>query len=215
MRWVALLLLLANAGLAAWQFAGTPGWSPEQAGPPPDIGSLRLLDEGTTTQTAASQGAEGACFTVGPFSDSANAERAYEGLTQAGVIPRQRSTSEEEATGYQVLLPPRSSAQEALAAARELAREGIEDYYIIVSEPELRNAVSVGVFQERAFAERHMGELAELGFDAEIRVRTRSRTRYWQDFRDPQGQVTAEFVESLAAEQPLQRLERDCPEALS
>ncbi len=70
----------------------------------------------------------------------------------------------------------------------------------------------MGVFQEKAFAERHRTELSRLGFEAEIRVRSRSRTRYWQDFRDPEDQVTSEFVESLAAEQPLQRLERDCAE---
>lgn len=207
MRWIALLLLLANAALAGWQFAGTPGWTPAQAGPPPDIGSLRLLDEGSVTRTADTSGA---CFTIGPFSDSSNAQTARTRLAQAGLASSQRSTSEEVATGYQVLLPPRPSAEKALAAARELAREGIEDYYVIVSDPELRNAVSVGVFQEKAFAERQRSRLARLGFDAEIRARTRSRTRYWQDFRDPQGQVTAEFVESLAAEQPLQRLDRAC-----
>ncbi len=212
MRWVALLLLLANLALAGWQLAGTPGWAPAEAGSPPDIGSLSRLNEDSASRTA---GAAGACFTVGPFSDPANAEAAHSRLAQAGLAASQRSTSEEEATGYQVLLPPLPSAEEALATARELAREGIEDYYIIVSEPELRNAVSVGLFQRKAFAERHMDELAQLGFDAEIRVRTRSRTRYWHDFRDPQGQVTGDFVDSLASEQPLQRLERPCPDGVT
>lgn len=206
MRWVALLLLIANAALAGWQWAGTPGWSAQFAGPPPDIGELRLLGEGNAAQVAAG----GACFTLGPFNDPANAEAAHARLAQAGMRPRQRSTAEEEASGYQVLLPPFPSAEAALAAARELARKGIEDYYIIVSEAELRNAVSVGLFEERRFAERHIGELERLGFEPELRVRTRSRTRYWQDFRDPDGRVTAEFVGSLNADQPLQRLERAC-----
>ncbi|MEX0607476.1 MAG: SPOR domain-containing protein, partial [Halofilum sp. (in: g-proteobacteria)] len=201
---------LANIALDGWQYAGTPGWSPAGAGPPPDIGTLRLLDAAPASRVGG--GAGGGCFTIGPFSDPANAEAARTRLAQAGLSSRQRSTSEEEATGYQVLLPPLPSAEEALTTARELAREGIEDYYIIVSDPELRNAVSVGVFQDKAFAERHRAELSRLGFEAEIRVRSRSRTRYWHDFRDPEDQVTGEFVEALAAEQPLQRLERACGE---
>ena len=207
MRWVALLLLAANLGLAGWQWAGTPGWTHEPEGPPPDIGELRLLNEAPVQQARAGAGA---CYTIGPFSDPANAQAAHARLAQAGVQPRQRSTSEEEATGYQVLLPPFPSADAALAATRELARKGIEDYYIIVSEAELRNAVSVGLFEEKPFAERHVAELEELGFEPEIRVRTRSRTRYWQDFRDPAGRIGAEFVGTLTADQPLQRLERDC-----
>ncbi len=116
MRWIALLLVLANIALAGWQYAGTPGWAPANAGPPPDIGTLRLLDG-----SRASRVAGGSCFTIGPFSDPANAEAAGTRLAQVGLASRQRSTSEEEATGYQVLLPPLPSAEEALATARELA----------------------------------------------------------------------------------------------
>lgn len=213
MRWVAMVLLLANLGLFGWQWAGTPGWAPPQAEPPPDIGDLRRLSEAPPTGSLAGQAATadpGACFTIGPFSDPANAESAGRRLAEAGVEPSQRSTSEQVATGYRVLLPPYSSTEEALNAARELARKGIEDYYVIVSEPELRNAVSLGLFEEKAFAERHVAKVADLGFDPKIRVRARQRTRYWQDFRDPEGLITSEFVESLQAEQPLQRLERPC-----
>lgn len=212
MRWVALLLLLANLGLFGWQWAGTPGWSPPRAEPPPDIGELKLLSEASSP--ASAEGVAGAaaeaCFTIGPFGDPANAEAAAQRLVALGLDPSQRSTSEQVATGYRVLLPPYPSADEALGAARELARKGVEDYYVIVSDPELRNAVSLGLFEEKVFAERHAATVAELGFDPEIRVRTRQRTRYWQDFRDPAGRVTSGLVESLTAEQPLQRLERPC-----
>lgn len=213
MRWVALLLVLANLGLFGWQWAGTPGWSPPRAAPPPDIGELELLAEAPAVdpaRAAATAVATEACFTIGPFTDPANAEAAWARLAEAGLDPSQRSTSEQVATGYRVVLPPYPSADEALGAARELARRGVDDYYVIVSDPELENAVSLGLFEEKVFAERHAATIEELGFEPELRVRTRQRTRYWQDFRDPVGLVTAEFVESFTAEQPLQRLERTC-----
>lgn len=217
MRWVALLLLLANLGLFGWQWAGTPGWSAPDPEPPPDIGELKLLSEVSssasptaTPQPPVAAADPGACFTIGPFGDPANAEAAGARLAEAGLESHLRSTSEQVVTGYRVMLPPYPSTEEALAAARDLARRGIEDYYVVVSESEIRNAVSLGLFEKKVLAERHAARIEEQGFEPEIRTRTRQRTRYWQDFRDPAGRGTAEFVESLTAEQPLQRLERPC-----
>jgi cell division protein FtsN len=212
MRWVALLLVLANLGLFGWQWAGTPGWSPPRVEPPPQIGELELLAEAPPPPQEASVATSrpAACYTIGPFSDPANAETAATRLTELGVEPDQRSTSEQVATGYRVMLPPYPSTEAALEAARDLARRGVEDYYVVVSESDIRNAVSLGLFEESASAEQHRAAIAELGFDPEIRARTRQRTRYWQDFRDPAGRVTPEVLESLTSEQPLQRLERPC-----
>ncbi len=204
MRWVALLLLLANAALAGWILSGTPGRTPPASEPPVEIGELPLLRE--------SQGADAAgsvCFTIGPFEEEARAEAARRRLAELGLEPRQRTTRDEEVYGYQVLLPPFGSREEALAATRDLHDQGIEDYFVI-SEPELENAVSVGLFEQKRFAVRHSDYLNDLGFDAELRLRTRERTRYWQDYRDPREQVTSEVLESLSADQALQRLERPC-----
>lgn len=204
MRWVALLLLLANAAFGAWILSGTPGRTSTTSRAPVEIGELPLLRESTTTDGAAS-----VCFTVGPFEDEARAEAARRRLADLGLEPRQRTTRDEEVYGYQVVLPPFGSREEALAATRDLQEQGIEDYFVI-SGPELENAVSVGLFERKRFAVRHADYLNDLGFDAELRLRTRERTRYWQDYRDPDGRVTPEVLESLAADQAMQRLERPC-----
>lgn len=205
MRWVALLLVLANAVFAAWLFAGMPGREPARAEPPTQIGELTLLREATGMRFG-----EGLCFTLGPFEKAENAEAARQRLERLGLEPTQRKTRDEEVYGYQVLLPPFPTRAEALEATRRLAEEGIEDYFIVVSEPEMENAVSVGLFNEKRYAVRHTEYLNDLGFDAELRLRTRERTRYWQDYRDPQGRVTSQVLDSLDAESALQRLERPC-----
>ena len=204
MRWVALLLLLANAAFAAWILYGTPGREPGASGPPVEIGELPLLRESRRNDVAA-----GVCFTIGPFEEEARAQAARQRLARLDVEPRQRTTRDEEVYGYQVVLPPFESREEALAATRELQQQGVEDYFI-VSGPELENAVSVGLFERKRFAIRHADYLNDLGFDVELRLRTRERTRYWQDYRDPRKRVTSEVLNSLSAEQGLKRLERSC-----
>jgi len=209
MRWVALLLLLVNVGLAVWLAMGAPGRPRASAGPPPEIGHLALLRE--SPEASKGRGDAGACFTLGPFEDAERAKQARARLADLGLDPSQRSTSDDEVYGYQVILPPFPDRDAALKATRELASKGIKDYFVVVSDPELENAVSVGLFHEKRYAVRHTEYLRQLGFDPEMRVRTRTLTRYWEDYRDPDGKVTAELLESLAADQPLQRLERPCP----
>ncbi len=204
MRWVALLLLLANAAFAGWILSGTPGRESRTPGPPVEIGELPLLRE-----SRGGDGTAGVCFTIGPFEEKARAEAARQRLAELDVEPRQRTTRDEEVYGYQVVLPPFGSREEALTATRQLQEQGVEDYFV-VSGPELENAVSVGLFERKRFAVRHADYLNDLGFDAELRLRTRERTRYWQDYRDPGERVTSEVLESLSAHQALQRLERPC-----
>lgn len=211
MRWVALLLILANAGAAGWLYLGAPGRPQSVAEAPPEIGQLALLREeaDSRTGTAVPAEEEAVCFTIGPFDDAGLAERASQQLRALGLEPDQRVLSEEEVYGYQVLLPPFPDREAAIDATRRLAEKGIQEYFV-VTEPELENAVSLGLFRQKRFATRHNAYLRELGFEPEMRVRTRERDHYWQDYRDPEGLVTPELLDSLSTEQPLQRLERPC-----
>jgi len=211
LRWVALLLVLANAGFAGWLYMGGPGRPTHEPEVPPDIGQLALLRETGESRLASAELGQSAaeCFTVGPFDGEQAAERARQRLAELGLEPEQRVLTEEEVYGYQVLLPPYPDREAALRATRKLVEKGIEDYFVI-TEPELENAISLGLFQRKRFAVRHTGYLEELGFDPEMRVRTEDVTRYWQDYRDPQARVTPEVLESLSTDTPLQRLERPC-----
>lgn len=211
MRWVALLLILVNAGAAGWLYLGAPGRPHSVDEAPPEIGRLALLREEADSRTgdAVTTGGEGACYTIGPFDDAGLAERASEELRSLGLEPEQRVLTEEEVYGYQVLLPPFPDQEAAVEATRRLAEKGIQEYFV-VTEQELEHAVSLGLFRQKRYATRHTVYLRELGFEPEMRVRTRERDHYWQDYRDPEGLVTDGLLESLATEQPLQRLERSC-----
>lgn len=207
MRWIALLLLIVNGGLIGWQWAGTPG-GPETADPiPADIGYLALLREPAEQPQAR---AEAECFSIGPFADEETASAAGAYLADLGLQPEQRLLVDDETTGYQVMLPPFDTQEEAQTATRELAQAGVQDYFIVSQDGELENAVSLGVFSERRYALDHQNYLAELGFEPTLRLRTRERERFWQDYRDAAGIVTAPQVEARVGAGPLQRLPRDC-----
>lgn len=207
MRWVALLLVLVNAGLVAWQVAGTPGGPAREVAPPAEVGQLALLRE---PAEQADAGAEAECFTIGPFDDADSAAMAGERLGELGLQPEQRSITDEETSGYQVLLPPFPSRAEAVEATQALSAAGIQDYFIVVDDEEFENAVSLGVFSERSYAVEHRRYLEGIGFSPDLRVRTRERERFWQDYRDAGKLVGAEQIEAWVGEGPLQRLPRDC-----
>jgi len=204
-RWVALLLLLANAALAGWMILGQPARPRPSRQPPGPIGELTLVRESPAGDAAA-----GPCYTLGPFYQAQRARVAGQRLAKLGLDPQQRTTRDREVYGYQVLLPPLPDSGAAVEATRRLADNGIEDYFVIRSNPDLENAVSVGLFEQKRYAVRRSDYLNELGFDAELRLRTRERTRYWQDYRDADERVTPQILKALKAETALQRLERPC-----
>jgi len=207
MRWVALILLLGNAGLAIWQFAGTPGGGADERPLAPEIGDLSLLRE---PEQRPGANADTECFSIGPFDDEAAAEAAGERLAALGTDPALRRLVDEETYGFQVMLPPFPDREAAVEATRALAEQGIQDYFIVTEDETYQNAVSLGVFSERRYALDHQRYLAEIGFDAELRVRTREQARYWQDYRDPAGQVQPEQIAARVGDGPLQRLPRPC-----
>jgi hypothetical protein len=147
---------------------------------------------------------------LGPFDNAEAAQAATARLAALGLDPTGRTTTDEEVYGYQVVLPRRETRQQALETTRELARLGIEDYFVITEDPERRNAISVGLFQEKRYAVQHTQYLEELGFAPKTRLRTRERTRHWLDYRDPEGRVDEQSLDALEADAALQRLQRPC-----
>lgn len=207
MRWIALILLLANAGLVAWQVAGSPGLPEPAPTRPPEIGGLALLRDAPGEPARVQQTQ---CFTIGPFSDEEAAEEAAARMADLGVETQQRRLTDEETTGYQVILPPFDSRDQAEAVTEELEAAGVQDFFIITSDEELENAISLGLFSEQEFAVDHRESLEERGFEPELRLRTRTRVRYWQDFRDAGDFIAPDQIEAWVGDGPLQRLPRDC-----
>lgn len=151
------------------------------------FGSMTMnADETTKSMTipapAATTGAAQICASYGPFP---SAEAVAQGLTRlkaTGATGNRRELPGKAKLGYWVYLPPFGSKREADAASGLLKQKGVKDIYVVADEAN-RNAVSLGVFSQKAGALEREQEIKKLGYRARIAERFRDTPRYWLDGR--------------------------------
>jgi hypothetical protein len=180
MRAFFAILLLSNLGLLAYQL-----WNVD---PAPSFGTardlnaekIRVLDSARLpmqgpdrpshrTEAAAPPPAEPAtvpaagasCLEWGTF-ESSTVAAAEELLKQR--LPEIRYTREspEGVARFWVFIPSAGSAEETEARLQRLQRKGAGDVVVVRDDPELRGAVSLGIYSSAAAAQRRMAELDRL-----------------------------------------------------
>ncbi|HHJ11842.1 MAG TPA: SPOR domain-containing protein [Chromatiales bacterium] len=226
MRILLIVLLLLNAAYLGWRL-WHPAGAPAHRLPPPQPGvtQLVLLQERQPEPVPGSAAAQGegaveakspstvaACYSLGPFRNRKEAQQVLGQLREAGLSARLRDLEEQAFVGYWVYLPPRKSRAEARRVARDLARRGIKDFYI-VNEAENRNAISLGLFRDQFHANRRLAKLRAMGYQPRKRVRRRARTNWWVDYREEgDARLPQEALQALlAGNRRLTRVDRSCP----
>lgn len=151
------------------------------------------------------------CYTLGPLASVDRANTLSERISALGYAVTQRSIEQEEVSGYWVYLPPLASRSKALALAKEMAKKGVKDYYV-VPNGENENAISLGLFSEAHRAERRTERIAELGYEASTTVRYRTRTLFWLDYDEAGAAPLSRDVWESDGEEgaSIQRLARRC-----
>ncbi|HEY3644819.1 MAG TPA: SPOR domain-containing protein [Gammaproteobacteria bacterium] len=130
------------------------------------------------------------CASYGPFPSADAANLGLSRLKLLGLTASQRTVPGKAKLGYWVYLPPFGSRKEADAAAALLKKKGVSDIYVVADEAN-RNALSLGVFSQKGFAEQREKEIRKLGFRALLADRFRDEPRYWLDARGVQGALPA------------------------
>ncbi len=200
LRWLFAALVLANVGVAMWA-----NWYREPAAPPsalslPEIHPERMIllslpqlkpvppltpasaKPGPPPHAVANTDTAHArqCLTIGPFGAMSKALRAGAWLKAAGIAYGTHTQVDKVVSSYWVYLPPRASLSAAKRMLRELDRKGIRNH-IIMQQPGLDNAISLGLYDLPDNAHARMVELAKKGVHANQQVHYRLRTRYWLD----------------------------------
>ena len=153
------------------------------------------------------------CVSVGPFNDLAHAARGAALLRERGFDPEQRAEQGETWEGFWVYVGNLASAADETRVVQALARAGLRDARPMPATGEGRR-VSVGLFTERARAERRAQTVKRLGFAAEIVERRQPGTVYWVDIELEDDSRTVPMEGLLSLENAGARLEiRVCPEA--
>jgi hypothetical protein len=188
-RAIFLLLFALNiaAGLWVWLAPRPAASAPATADPGVAVltllgESLAKLDSDAAELAIAPEPtgpvSEMACIEIGPFQTRSGLRQARESLVAAGQPLTSREGIERRFRGFWVFLSATSNREAALTTARELAAAGIRDYYVVTAGDQ-ENTISLGLFRDRANAERRQQEMQARGYPARLLERTEEQRMYW------------------------------------
>lgn len=237
MRALFLLLVAANLAFFAWSryYAAPDGASdaeparrqvkPESirllAGP--ELAGLPLLKPRPVEEAAQSgsgdaargasgdaarKAAGGNCAEWGGFSvaEAPRAEQTLEPLALGARLSQRRS---EEKAGWWVFIPPQGNRPAAQKKTAELKALGIDDYFILQEENNMRWAVSLGVFSSEDAAKARLEALRAKGVrSAQTGERDTQVTKIWFQLRGADA-ATQTRLKGLAQALPGTEV-RDC-----
>ncbi|GAA5525138.1 hypothetical protein Maes01_01703 [Microbulbifer aestuariivivens] len=202
MRWIVLLLLVANIGAFAWfrYFAGPA--APAVAGNTAEVPALpegkrielvgevpantqpRLEQEPKpqpkrerAVNVPAAVAGKSLCTIIGPVEEVYQGEDIVERLAALQIPARLREIQMAGQMRYWVYLSPLGSRQEALRKLRELQAEGVDTY--LIPKGSLTNGISFGIFSEEERAESLAAELRQRGYPVLTREEPRTYLERW------------------------------------
>ena len=187
MRNIALVLLLSNLLLLAWQrwvvppeplhetLALTQDYSdlvymPRLGSIPADdpiLGAIPLTPDSVVR-----------CLRIGPFGRESDALRVGDELESRGVAVQQFSEQGDIWVGHWVTVKDLGTLDDTRKTLARLAANGMQDAYVVTDgEP----IISLGVFRKRASVDIVAGKARALGFVVDTTDRLRPGTNYWLD----------------------------------
>lgn len=202
MRLIFMLLVLANLGLLAWIYwhddeAVLPEGRDGSSGP-----TLVLLEEAGEQEASQrdptppvaetddvprlAEPVATRCASIGPFDSAEQAAVAVERLAEIGINAKSRESGGQIRAGFWVYLPPFASRNAAIQTADELRARGVIDLFVVTA-PEQRNAISLGLFSTPDRADQRAAEIGRLGYSPRVAERFREAVVYWLDFREDPG----------------------------
>lgn len=241
MRNFAICLLLLNLLYLAWNMGWIPGAGSEEAvivrnpmQPAPQ--SLVLLSElenmppsAAVTTAGESQPAPAnvtedvddntapglqepagaaACLALGVFNTLNEANVFMAELSQQGYQTRLQLQEQTESE-YRVYMPPFNSDAAARQTLASLLENGIDSF--IISEGDLAQAISLGVFSQQESAYRLQEQLAAQGYATSILELVRSNTEFWVVVESSSSAELEDLWQSLlAGRSTLQQSENLC-----
>lgn len=191
LKWIFAALVLANIGLWMWASWYQDAPLEESRAPRAPVApeKMRLFNEPGVklvprkapppANAALTASVAPACFHVGPFPDADLVARAESRLNDLPLTYSRRA-EDVQTTAYQVYLPPLPSQKAAERKRQELTRLGFRDH-ALMQEPDMQNAISLGLFTVEANAQNRVRELADKKVQASIQPFPQTRKRFWLD----------------------------------
>ena len=214
MRRVFFALVFLNLAYLAWAYWVTPPPTVPVNEAIERLPRLKLVEELPPSQRPDPNAPKApdtaqACMSVGPFPDVNNSAQAASLLKERGFDPRQRAAAGEMSDGFWVFVGGMKSEADTDHMLVNLEHNGIKDALVMPATATEGRRVSLGLFSERARAERRADTVKALGIKAEVAERKLPGTLYWVDLAPLPGMNTiplqdlfAQGVSSKIAVQP-------------
>lgn len=207
-RWFFLLLLVLNLFYYVWHQQQAP--LRVKAVPPlesyqADKRDIQLLSEmgvtGSEVPPVARVDAETVCLLLGDFEREDEARVVEQRLMSLDIRASLREIDASAGVDYWVYLPPLGSRQASLRQLKELQARHIDSY--IITEGDLGNGISLGIFPRKESADNVVVRLREAGYEPLLRELERAHRSYWVQIL-PEGR-------RLVGDELLSRLSVDFP----
>lgn len=215
-RALIVLLIVLNAGVAAWWISRPEPLPPALPAQPAGVPRLQLLSESGKTAAppltpvpstpapsppaavaAVEPAAPAQCFSIGPFADRVAAGSAATRIGSQITRGNPREVPGKTAQGYNVVLPPQVDREAAQTLAQRIGAAGFDDYLVVNSGAQA-NGIALGRYRSREGAERRQAALRAAGFDAQLQpIGNEGAAQWWLDVAAAAG-ATASGLRSGA-----------------
>ncbi len=218
MRWVFLSLVCLNLLVMVWFWrdqAGIAETSHKPNQPEVQGKGLVLLSELNsnqvsykTKQASKQRSSEQRCYSAGPFKDESDAKFLAIRAEALGFTSTLRRLATGGSIESWVHIPPLANRQQSLRLLRELQGRGIDSY--IITQGELAEGISLGLFRKQASAKSLTKQMSDLGYNVMIKEVLRGEKELWLEF--PQvNQLTEAMRKRVVGEgQSLNWMLTDC-----
>jgi hypothetical protein len=184
MRWIFFSLLLVNLSYLAYEFSQPEGIKTQEtvdvsvvSGAAP-IKLLAELKQPETRKVVVNTDIKSPlCWAVGPYQVELDAQNVYARMLAVDIpasVDRQLVVVKEE---FWVYLPPLSNKKQAIRKLKELQKREIDSF--IITEGELANGISLGLFSKQSSVDRLVSELKKKRIEPSIKPLQRTRGQYW------------------------------------
>ena len=220
MKWVVYLMLLANAGYFAVSYReamNAPTPKPRALSQVDHVNRMLFLsevdpeelraravtpvpespagDEAPEAPNALASIPAKRCYSIGPLVDDSQIAALRTWIVAMGGDPRLRVGERRELARYWVYFPPLPSREEATTRIQQMREVGIDDL-IVIPRGDMENAISLGVFTQRASLGRRLRELRTHGYEPSVVPRYRAQKASWFDVSFETGDAVSEEMVS-------------------
>ena len=184
MRWIFLTLVLLNMLFAALElYSGIGGRESESVHYNVLEGGARLLllseldGSHVRAVTPNSENSEQLCLLAGPLIERGDAKRLIDALQRLDVPAEVVVQTITKAPNYWVYLEPYETRKAAIAKLKALQLAKVDSY--LITQGELANGISLGVFENIDSARRMLERRQGQGYEVKIRELGKKNFEYW------------------------------------